>query len=515
MELTQALIVVLLAVALLAWGARAIGVPYPVVQVLGGGALAFIPGGPDVKLDPDIVFLIFVPPLVHAAAYRAGHKRLMDRAEELGLLAIGLVAATIVAAAAVAHELVNGMTWPAAFALGAAVAPTDAIAATAVFRRLGAPERVLSVVEGESLVNDATGLVTLRLAIAAGVAGTFSAWHGIGEFFWVSLAGVAVGVAGGWLTGWLRERMDDSLIQITVTLLTPYIVYVGAEELHVSGVLAAVAAGFMVAAQDDRLTSSSVRLDGRTFWDILTFVMESALFVLVGLQARDTFDALRGSVGDVVSAAAAVIVVITVVRLLFSLALRKLPLRERLVVGWAGMRGAISLAAALSIPLVTDAGQSFPVRDEILAITFIVIGVTLVGQGLSLGFLVRVLLPPDASVPGERASAMARFETVTAVLDRISDIPPDSEIPPAIIERARELYSTRAQQLAGACRLGVADEGSDVATWLRFRVHLLAIERSALNDARNEGTVDNNVKLAVDRELDLEEERLRARIGAT
>lgn len=514
MELTQVLIAVLLAVALLAWGARAIGVPYPIVQVLGGAALAFIPGAPDVVLDPDIIFLIFVPPLVHAAAYRAGHKRLADRAEELGLLAIGLVAVTIVAAAAVAHEMVDGMTWPAAFALGAAIAPTDAIAATAVFRRLGAPERVLSVVEGESLVNDATGLVTLRLAIAAGVAGTFSAWHGVGEFFWVSIAGVAVGAGGGWLAGWLRRRIDDSLVEITVTLLTPYAVYVGAEELHVSGVLAAVVSGFFVAIHDNRLASSSVRLESRTFWDILTFLMESALFVLVGFQARDTFEALSGSVATVVGAAFAVVATITAVRLVVSLVLRRLPVRERLVVGWAGMRGAISLAAALSIPLTTDAGEAFPVRDEILAITFIVIAVTLVGQGLTLGFLARWLLPPDATVPSERASAMARFETVTAVLDRIADIPADSEISPALVERARELYSTRAQQLAGACRLGVAEEQSDVAAWLRFRVHLLAVERSALADARDDGSIDNSVKLAIDRELDLEEERLRARMAA-
>ena len=514
MELTQVLIAVLLAVALLAWGARAIGVPYPIVQVLGGAALAFIPGAPDVVLDPDIVFLIFVPPLVHAAAYKAGHKRLMDRTEELGILAIGLVAVTVVAAAAVAHGMVDGMTWPAAFALGAAIAPTDAIAATAVFRRLGAPERVLSVVEGESLVNDATGLVTLRLAIAAGVAGTFSAWHGVGEFFWVSLAGVAVGALGGRLASWLRQRIDDSLIEITVTLLTPYAVYVGAEELHVSGVLAAVVSGLFVAQHDSRLASASVRLEGRTFWDILTFLMESALFVLVGFQARDTFEALTGSVGQVVGAAFAVVATITAVRILVSLVLRRLPVRERLVVGWAGMRGAISLAAALSIPLTIDGGGAFPVRDEILAITFIVIAVTLVGQGLTLGFLARWLLPPDATVPSERASAMARFETVTAVLDRISDLPPDSEIAPAIVERARELYSTRAQQLAGACRLGVADEQSDVAAWLRFRVHLLQVERSALADARNDGSIDNSVKLAIDRELDLEEERLRARLAA-
>jgi Na+/H+ antiporter len=514
LELTQALIAVLFAVALLAWGARAIGVPYPVVQVLGGGALAFVPGAPEVRLDPDIVFLIFVPPLVHAAAYRAGHKRVADRAEELGLLAIGLVAVTIAAAAVVVHALVDGMTWPAAFALGAAIAPTDAIAATAVFRRLGAPERVLSVVEGESLVNDATGLVTLRLAIAAGVAGTFSVWHGVGEFFWVSLAGCAVGVLGGWLASWLRRRLDDSLIEITVTLLTPYAVYVGAEELHVSGVLAAVTAGFMVAAHDNRLASSSVRLEGRTFWEILTFLMESALFVLVGFQARSTFEALSGSTGTVVVAALAVIAAITAIRVVVSLTLRRLPVRERLVVGWAGMRGAISLAAALSIPLTTDAGAPFPVRNEILAITFIVIGVTLVGQGLTLGLLARWLLPADASVPSERASAMARFETVTAVLDRIADLPPDAEVPADIVECARELYSTRLQQLAGACALGVADEQSDVAAWLRFRVHLLAVERGALTDARNDGSIDNNVKLAVDRELDLEEERLRARLAA-
>jgi NhaP-type Na+/H+ or K+/H+ antiporter len=257
-----------------------------------------------------------------------------------------------------------------------------------------------------------------------------------------------------------------------------------------------------------------VRLEGRTFWEILTFLLESALFVLVGFQARGTFEALTGSTGDVVRSAIAIIVAVTVVRIAFSLALRRLPLRERLVVGWAGMRGAISLAAALSIPLTTNAGLPFPVRDEILAITFIVIAVTLVGQGLTLGLLSRWLLPADATVPGERASAMARFETVTAVLDRIADIPPDSEISPAIVERARELYSTRAQQLAGACRLGVADEQSDVAAWLRFRVHLLQVERSALTDARNDGSIDNNVKLAIDRELDLEEERLRARLVA-
>jgi Na+/H+ antiporter len=507
----EALVGLLFAVALLAWGARAIGVPYPIVQVLGGLALTFIPGAPKVEVDPDIVFLIFVPPLVSAAAYYAGIKRLRDRAEELSLLAIALVAVTIAAAAAVAHGLVDGLTWPAAVALGAAIAPTDAIA---VFRRLGAPERILSVVEGESLVNDATGLVTLRLAIAAGVTGTFSITHGIGEFFWASLGGVAVGAAAAWLASWLRRRLDDSLIEITITLLTPYAAFLAAEELDVSGVLAAVATGLVVAAYESRSTSATVRLQSRSFWDVLTFLLESTLFVLVGLQGRALFGDLESPGSELVLAALALVAVVVGVRLVFALTLRRLPVRERVVVGWAGMRGAISLAAALSIPLTTDAGAPFPERDMIIALTLLVIGATLIGQGLTLGWLTGRVLPPDASVPSERATAIARFETVTAVLERIADVPPDSEIPAALVERARELYTTRAQQLAGACRLGVADEGSDVAAWLRFRVDLLSVERSVLTNARDAGTIPNTVKIAVERELDLEEERLRARLAA-
>jgi CPA1 family monovalent cation:H+ antiporter len=512
--LAEALVGLLFAVALLAWGARAIGVPYPVVQVLGGVGVTFIPGAPEIHLDPEVIFLIFVPPLVHAAAYYAGHKRLRDYAPELSLLAIGLVAATVAAAAAVAHALVDGLTWPAAIALGAAIAPTDAIAATGIFRRLGAPERVLAVVDGESLVNDATGLVTLRLAIAAAVTGTFSALHGVGEFFLVSLGGVAVGLVGAWLANWLRRRLDDSLIEITITLLVPYAVFLGAEELHVSGVLAAVTAGLVSAAVETRSTTASVRLEARSFWEVLTFLLESALFVLVGLQGRALFENLSAPASEVLIAALALVAVVAVVRIAFALLLARLPVRERLVVGWAGMRGAISLAAALSIPLTTDAGAPFPERDMIIALTLLVIGATLVGQGLTLGWVARKLLPADAAVPSERATAMARFDTVTAALERIGELSMESDLPPPLIERARDLYSTRAQQLAGACRLGVADEQSDVAAWLRFRVDLLALERSVLTEARDDGTIPNAVKIAVERELDLEEERLRARLAA-
>jgi Na+/H+ antiporter len=511
LELAQDLILLLVAVALLAWGARAVDIAYPIVLVLGGIALAFVPGLADVELDPELVFLIFLPPLVHAAAYRTGTRRLTDNAPEITVLAVGLVAATIATVAVVAHALVGGVTWPAAVALGAIVAPTDPVAATSVFRRAGAPERVEAVVEGESLVNDATGLVVLRIAIAAAVSGSFSAWHGVGDLALVAGGGFAVGVVGAMVSGWVRSRLDDSLIEITITLLTPYATYIAAEKLHVSGVLAAVTSGAVLGSRDYKLSSAGTRLEAYAFWGVLTFLLESSLFVLVGLQVRTVFDDLPISWGVLIGASAAITAAVVATRLLIAFGLWRLPLRERVVVGWSGMRGAVSLAAALSIPLTTDLGTGFPQRDVIICLTLIVIGSTLVGQGLTLPWLVAWILPPDPAEPGARAHAMARFDSVTAALEQISDLSAHGEIPPPLVERARDLYSSRASQLAGECRLGVAEIDSDTDAWLRLRLELLQVERQALVDARDLGEIPNAVVLSVERDLDLEEERLQAR----
>lgn len=513
MELSEELTGLLIVVVLLAWGARAVGVPYPVVLVLGGIGIASVPGMPQVELDPELVFLVFVPPLVHAAAYSGGVRRLRDHAREISVLAVGLVAATIAAVAVVAHALVDGLTWPGAVALGAIVAPTDPVAAAAVFRRAGAPERVAAVVEGESLLNDASGLVTLRIAVAAGVSGSFSLLDGAGDLVWVSVGGTAVGLAAAWLAAALRRRLDDPLIEIAITLLTPYAAYIGAEELHVSGILAAVASGVVLGAQAHRLFSAGTRLEANAFWNVLTFLLESTLFVLVGLQARSVVEALPGSAGEIALAAAAVVAAVVVVRIAVSLLLARLPVAERLVVGWAGMRGAISLAAALSIPLTTDAGAAFPARESIIFLTLVVIVATLVGQGLTLPLLVRRLLPRRDREPGERAQAMARFESVTAALEHIGELATDRDVAPPLVERARELYTNRASQLAGVCRTGVAEVDSDTDAWLRLRLALLRVERSALVGLRDEGEIANDVMLAVERELDLEEERLQARIA--
>jgi CPA1 family monovalent cation:H+ antiporter len=330
----------------------------------------------------------------------------------------------------------------------------------------------------------------------------------------VSLGGAAVGIAGAWVAGWLRRRLDDPLIEITITLLTPYATYVAAEGLHVSGILAAVVSGVILGAQAHRLFSPGTRLEAYAFWNVFVFLLESTLFILVGLQFPRVLGALPGTPGDLIVDGVTVVAAVVALRMLVALALRGLPVAERVVVGWSGMRGAVSLAAALSLPLTTDAGVAFPGRDLVIFLTLVVIGATLVGQGLTLPLLVRRLLPPAESEPSARAAAMARFETVSEALERISELSMSADVPAPLIERARELYTTRASQLAGECRLGVAAADSDTEAWLRLRLELLAAERSALLDLRDRGEISPTVARAVERDLDLEEERIRARLSS-
>jgi NhaP-type Na+/H+ or K+/H+ antiporter len=288
---------------------------------------------------------------------------------------------------------------------------------------------------------------------------------------------------------------------------------VAAEELHVSGILAAVVSGVVLGAMAHKLFSPGTRLEAYAFWNVFTFLLESTLFILVGLQVPALLDALPGTAGELAVDAAAVVAAVVAARMVVALALPHLPLAERFVVGWSGMRGAVSLAAALSLPLSTDAGAAFPGRDLVIFLTLVVIGVTLVGQGLTLPLIVRRLVPAPADEPSARAAAMARFESVSAALDRISELAREGDVPPTLVERARELYSTRAGQLAGECRLGVAAVDSDTDAWLRLRLELLEVERSELIEQRDRGEISSSVARAVERELDLEEERIRARLA--
>lgn len=503
------LIALLVAVALLVWVARQLSVPYPIVLVLGGLGLGALPGVPDLELEPDVVFLVFVPPLVHAAGYVASPRHLQRERRTIAGAAIVLVALTVGTVAVTSHAVVGGFGWAAAFLLATVVAPTDLVAATAVFRRLSAPQRTITLVEGENLVNDATALTAWRLAVLGATTGALTLWDVLEELVLVAAGGTALGLFAGWAVAQLRRRLDDPLIEITVTIFTPYVAYIAAEELGLSGILAAVVSGIYLGFRDTELTNPTTRLQAYGFWEVFTFILESLLFVLVGLQFPTVLDAIDRPVGELLGAAAAISFVVIAVRMLYMQVVPGLSRAERLIVGWSGMRGAISLAVALAIPL------DVALRDEIIFLTICVIVVTLVVQGLTLPAVVRRAHVPEDEPAEPARQAMTRFETVEAALDRIGELSFDAEGPQrSALERARSLYASRANQLAGECRDGVPEEESDTATWLRLRLDLLDVESSRLQQLRAEGRITTPVMNAVQHDIDLEVSRLERRLEA-
>ena len=397
LEIVLGLLVV---VAALATVARRLAVPAPILMLLGGIAVGFVPGLPAIELDPSIVFLVFLPPLLYVAAVFAPLRDYRANAGAIGLLAIGLVIVTAAAVAAVARLLIPTLGWAQAFALGAIVAPPDAVAATSILQRIGVPRRVVTILEGENLLNDATALVTYRLALAAAASGGFSAGDAVVSFIFVAVGGVAVGLAIGALAALIRLRLRDTPVSITVSILTPFAAYLAAERLGVSGVLATVTVGLYIGRRISGLSSED-RIAGSAVWQTINFVLNGLLFTLVGLQLPAIIRGL-GDVrpGEAVGLAAAIALVVIVVRFLWVFPAAYLPRwlvgafgpnaprpppQVITVVAWSGLRGAVSLAAALALPL------EFPARDLLIFITFCVIAVTLVGQGLTLPMLARRL----------------------------------------------------------------------------------------------------------------------------
>ncbi|HEY4790210.1 MAG TPA: Na+/H+ antiporter [Actinomycetes bacterium] len=395
------LLVLMVAVGGLSVLAGTIRVPYPILLVLGGLVLGFLPGVPPAELPPDLVLVLFLPPLLYQAAFFSSPRDLRADARAITLLAVGLVLATMSAVAAAAHTVVGGLPWAAAFTLGAIVAPTDPLAATAIARRLGVPRRLVTVLEGESLVNDASALVAYRLAVAAVVAGSFSLWGAGLQFVGRGIGGVAIGLAVGWLIAEARRRIEDPVVEIVLSVVTGYAAYLPAELLGVSGVLAAVTAGLYVGWHAPELASPSTRLLGFSFWEVLVYLLNAVLFVLVGLQLNLILTGVSGSSALVLVGQAALVAAVVIgvrvgwgftvpylVRVLDrrpAQVARRVGARERLVSSWSGMRGAVSLAAALALPL------SFPQRNLIIFVTFGVILATLVLQGLTLPWLIRRL----------------------------------------------------------------------------------------------------------------------------
>jgi monovalent cation/hydrogen antiporter len=528
----------LAAVAALATLAGRLGIPYPILLVLGGLVLGFVPGLPRPELEPDVVFLLFLPPLLYVSAIFTSWRDFRANLRPISLLAVGLVLMTTCVVAAVAHWAI-GLPWAAAFVLGAIVSPTDAIAATAVAQRLGVPRRIVTILEGESLVNDATGIVAYRIAVGAVVAGTFSLWQAGLQFVAGAIGGIAVGLAVGWVVIWARRHVsEEPHVQNTISLLTPFAAYLLAEEpshyawqelLHLpgdfafSGVLSVVATGLYLGRRAPYVISAEARLQGYAFWDLVTFLLNGLIFALIGLQLRGIVGRLSEfSVGDLLLYAGIISLTVILVRFLWVFPATYVPrwvsrsLRERdpspspravTVVAWTGMRGVISLAAALALPLTVESGAPFPGRDLILFLTFSVILATLVVQGLSLPALIRGLgLEDDRSQ--EREEIDGRIEVAQAALARIEELVEEEWVREDTAERVRGLYNYRRSRFSA--RFDGDEDGIEErsSAYQRLMRELLRAQRRTLIELRNEGRIGDEAMHRIERDLDLEESRL-------
>ncbi len=499
-------------------------VPYAIVLVLAGALLSLLPGLPAVELNPDLILFLFLPPLVYSSAWQISWREFRASLRPILLLSIGLVLFTTAGVAVVAHVLL-GLSWPIAFVLGAVLSPTDAVAASAIAKRMGLPQRLVTVLEGESMVNDATGLVVYTFAVAALVSGSFQPGAASLQFVVVSLGGLVVGLVIGWPLAWLHRHLDDAPIEITITLLTPFAAYLLAEEVRVSGVLAVLSAGLYLSRHSSRFFSSTTRLEANAVWNVLVFVLNGLLFLLIGLQLHQ----LLGTVGDqslatVIGEALLISLAVILVRLVWVFPAAYLPrwlfprLRARdpypgwrngLVVAWTGLRGGISLAAALALPLSIQAGQLFPERDLLIAFTFGVILVTLVGQGLSLIPLIRWLgITSDGTHEQEREHA--RKTAAQAAVTRLQELAGQEWVPETLLMDLRARYEEKARHAAEHLDGNLPPHEAEIASHRRLHREIIQAERVAVIGLRDRGKIDDEVLREMERELDLEDQRFRA-----
>lgn len=515
---------VLFAITVLLVGAYRMAVPYPILLVVGGACIGYLPGAPDTVLEPELVLLIFLPPLLYSAAFFSSLRDLRDNVRPISLLAIGCVLFTMGGVALVAHTVIDGMSWEVALTLGAILSPTDAIAATAIASRVSAPRRFITIVEGESLVNDSTALIAYKFAVAAAVSGSFSAMSASGEFVLNSVAGVAIGLAVGAVIAWTRRAIDDAPTEITVSLVTPYFAYLPAEAAGVSAVLAAVTAGIYLGWRSPELITPATRIQAFAVWEILVFLLNAALFVLVGLELPHVIDGISGTydgwrlAGYAASVGGAVILTrfawvfpsTYLPRLLLPRLRRRDPApgwRYTTLVAWTGMRGGVSLAAALALPLTIDGGAPFPHRELVIFLTYGAILATLLLQGMTLQPLIRRLgLEEELEVD---LDSEARLKAAWAALGRLDELEDAEWTRAETIDRMRKAYEFRIRRFNA--RLDPDDDG-DIETgslaFQRLRREVLEAERAEIIRMRNRGVINDEVMRRIERDLDLEDARL-------
>ncbi|MDQ6794531.1 MAG: Na+/H+ antiporter [Chloroflexota bacterium] len=517
MELLTALLAGLVVIAILFEIARRVGVPYPTLFVLGGLGLAFVPGLPRITLEPDLVLLVFLPPLLFSAAIETPLRDLRTNLAPIARLSFGLVIFTLVLVAAVAQAAIPGLGWPAAFALGAIVAPTDALAATTVFRRLGAPRLLVTLVEGEGLLNDATALIAYRVAVVAVVTGSFVLSGALSGFVMASLGGVLIGAVVGLAAGAILRPLDDPPVEVAISLVVPFAAYLPADRLGLSGVLAAVVAGLVIGRRLGTILTPSSRLLWLSTWKMVGFVLNGFVFILIGLELPQILQGLgTRSPAQILGLVALVCGVIIAARFAWVFTASLLPgsprrviarrdprLATRLtfVLSWAGLRGAVSLAAALALP------AGFPERNLILLLTFAVILVTLVGQGLSLPFVMRRAGWDGVEPDGDEATA-ARTAAYQAGLDEVERARPNWPDHQPLFDRLESGLRDRSQHLATEDPDETEERRKERVEHEEIQRGVIGAQRTAVIELRNRGEINDRTLRVIERELDLEELRM-------
>ena len=519
-EIVLGLLAVVAGLALLA---HAIKVPDSIVLVVAGLALGWIPGLPKSPFPPDIFLLFILPTLIYPSAVQLPWRDFRANLRSISLLAVGLVLLTMVGVGVIAHATIKDLPWAAAFVLGAIVSPTDPIAATAIARRMKVPRRIEQVLEGESLVNDSTGLVSYRLAMAAVVGGSFSYGHAAFEFVKMAGGGVVWGLAVGWGVVQIQRRIDNPPIETTISLLTPFAAYLPAERLGISGVLAVVATGLFVGWNSPLIHKFQTRLQTVPFWEMVQFLLNGIVFLLIGLELPEIIQGIRdASVGTLTGEAIVISAAVIAIRIAWVFPGAYLPhlffpsLRQRdpfpdwehvALVAWTGMRGAVSLAAALALPRFTQDGQPFPGRPAIQFLTYAVIVATLVVQGLTLPWVIRRLKIKSGDEL-EREECEARIKISQAGLAWIDSL--QGKEAPEVLEPLQAEYSDRIRQLELSEKVENSEASpAAAAAGRRLKMEVLELQRRKLLELRNQHVINDEVLRRIQHDLDLAEERLQ------
>jgi CPA1 family monovalent cation:H+ antiporter len=499
--------------------ARRSGISPPLVLVVVGLAVSFVPGVPGYTIDPDLILLFVLPPLLYSAALSSSYLRLRDNILPISLLAVGLVLVTTAAVGLVASWLVPGLPLAAALALGAVVAPPDAVAATAVGRRLRLPRQIMTILGGESLVNDATALTAYRVAVAVAAGASYGILQGVGVFVLAAAGGAFIGWALGWLVHRVRLALRDGELESALGLIVPFVGYVLAEEVHASGVLAVVMAGLYLGHRAPQ-AHPLARLQARAVWQAADTLLESFVFALIGLQLRAVTDAVDSRVLQLSLVGAVLMLVAVVVRFAWVFPTTYLPrrlsrrVRDRepappwrypVVISWAGMRGPVSLAAAAALPLTTLSGAPFPGRDDIVFLAFFFTVGTLLLQGATLPTVIRRLQVEGAEAYTDAlAEAQAQTEAARAAALRLDDLDDGNPLHEHVVAKLRAGLESRTN--AAWERLGgPSDAATPSEAYRRMRREMLAAEREVFVRHRNERRIDDEVFRRIQHELDLEE----------